>query len=112
MKYGCQKHPDLMTYMIAFYFLTSLQSCQKLNKYFRLKIFLLYSKNGKYELIVSAERRIKVLDEHLFMWEQYEKHKVIRRQLDKMKPGKKDSLGRSMKQRLPFTKLPPGIWKN
>lgn len=39
--------------------------------------------------IVSAERRIKVLDEHLSMWEQYEKHKGIRRQLDKVKPGKK-----------------------
>lgn len=45
-----------------------------------------YDLRGK---IVSAERRIKVLGEHLFMWEQYEKHKGIRRQLDKVKPGKK-----------------------
>ena len=45
-----------------------------------------YDLRGK---IVSAERRIKVLDEHLSMWEQYEKHKGIRRQLDKVKPGKK-----------------------
>lgn len=46
-----------------------------------------------YELrgqIVSGERRRKVLDEHLKMWEQYEKHKGIRRQLDKVKPGKRD----------------------
>ena len=45
-----------------------------------------YDLRGK---IVSAERRIKVLDEHLSMWEQYEKHKGIRRQLDKVKQGKK-----------------------
>ncbi len=46
-----------------------------------------------YELrgqIVSGERRRKKLDEHLKMWEQYEKHKGIRRQLDKVKPGKRD----------------------
>ena len=45
-----------------------------------------YDLRGK---IVSTERRIKVLDEHLSMWEQYEEHKGIRRQLDKVKPGKK-----------------------
>ncbi len=45
-----------------------------------------YDLRGK---IVSAERRIKVLDEHLSMWEQYEKHKGIRRQHDKVKQGKK-----------------------
>ncbi len=46
-----------------------------------------------YELrgqIVSGERRRKTLDEHLKMWAQYEKHKGIRRQLDKVKPGKRD----------------------
>ena len=37
-----------------------------------------YDLRGK---IVSAERRIKVLDEHLSMWEQYEKNKGIRRPL-------------------------------
>ena len=47
-----------------------------------------YDLRGK---IVSAERRIKVLDGHLSMWEQYEKHKGIRRQLDKVKPGKKEA---------------------
>jgi len=50
--------------------------------------------NGAYyELrgqIVSGERRRKELDEHLKMWAQYEKHKGIRRQLDKVKPGKRD----------------------
>lgn len=45
-----------------------------------------YSLRGK---IVTAERRIKVLDEHLSMWEKYERNKGIRRQFDKMKPGKK-----------------------
>ena len=45
-----------------------------------------YSLRGK---IVTAERRIKVLDEHLSMWEKYERNKGTRRQLDKMKPGKK-----------------------
>ena len=45
-----------------------------------------YDPRGK---IVSAERRIKALDEHLSMWEQYEKNKSIRRQLDKVEPGKK-----------------------
>ena len=45
-----------------------------------------YALRGK---IVTAERRIKVLDEHLSMWEKYERNKGTRRQLDKMKPGKK-----------------------
>ena len=45
-----------------------------------------YSLRGK---IVTAERRIKVLDEHLSMWEKYERNKGTRRQFDKMKPGKK-----------------------
>ncbi len=40
--------------------------------------------------IVSGERRLKVLDEHLKMWAQYEKHKGTRRQLDKVKPGKRE----------------------
>ena len=39
--------------------------------------------------IVTAERRIKVLDERLSMWEKYERNKGTRRQFDKMKPGKK-----------------------
>lgn len=33
---------------------------------------------------------MKVLDEHLKMWAQYEKYKGTRRQLDKVKPGKRD----------------------
>ncbi|MFG6336438.1 MAG: MobA/MobL family protein [Lachnospiraceae bacterium] len=45
-----------------------------------------YALRGK---IVTAERRIKVLDEHLSMWEKYERNKGTRRQFDKMKPGKK-----------------------
>ena len=45
-----------------------------------------YSLRGK---IVTAERRIKVLGEHLSMWEKYERNKGTRRQFDKMKPGKK-----------------------
>ena len=40
--------------------------------------------------IVSGERRLKVLDEHLKMWAQYEKHKGTRRQLEKVKPGKRE----------------------
>ncbi|WP_269477191.1 MobQ family relaxase [Hominibacterium faecale] len=40
--------------------------------------------------IVSGERRLKVLDEHLKMWAQYEKHKGTRRQLDKVKPEKRE----------------------
>ena len=45
-----------------------------------------YSLRGK---IVTAERRIKVLGEHLSMWEKYERNKGTHRQFDKMKPGKK-----------------------
>ena len=45
-----------------------------------------YSLRGK---IVTAERRIKVLDEHLSTWEKYERNKGTRRQFNKMKPGKK-----------------------
>ena len=44
-----------------------------------------YSLRGK---IVTAERRIKVLDEHISIWEKYERNKGTRRQFDKMKPGK------------------------
>ena len=40
--------------------------------------------------IVSGERQIKKLEEHIAMYEQYEKHKGIRRQLDKVKPGKRN----------------------
>lgn len=40
--------------------------------------------------IVSGERRMKVLDEHLKMWAQYKKHKGTRCQLDKVKPGKRE----------------------
>ena len=43
-----------------------------------------YDLRGK---IVTAEKRLKVLDEYLSMWEKYEKHKSVRRQSDRMKPG-------------------------
>ena len=43
-----------------------------------------YDLRGK---IVAAEKRLKVLDEHLSMWEKYEKHKAVRRQSDRMKTG-------------------------
>ena len=46
-----------------------------------------YDLRGK---IVSAERRIAVLDERLEMWAQYEKFKPIRQKLDKLKPGKRE----------------------
>ncbi len=40
--------------------------------------------------IVSAERRLAVLDERLEMWAQYEKYKPIRQKLDKVKPGRRE----------------------
>jgi len=40
--------------------------------------------------IVSAERRLAVLDERLEMWAQYEKYKPIRQKLNKVKPGKRE----------------------
>lgn len=43
-----------------------------------------YDLRGK---IVTAEKRLKVLDEHVSMWEKYEKHKAVSRQSDRMKPG-------------------------
>ncbi len=46
-----------------------------------------YDLRGK---IVSAERRLSVLDERLEMWAQYEKYKPIRQKLDKAKPGKRE----------------------
>ena len=45
-----------------------------------------YSLRGK---IVTAERRIKVLDEHLSTWEKYERNKGTRRQFDKMNVGRR-----------------------
>ena len=46
-----------------------------------------YDLRGK---IVSAERRLAVLDERLEMWTQYQQHKPIRQKLDKLKPGKRE----------------------
>ena len=46
-----------------------------------------YDLRGK---IVSAERRLAVLDERLEVWAQYEKYKPIRQKLDKVKPGKRE----------------------
>lgn len=40
--------------------------------------------------IVSGERQIKKLEEHISMYEQYEKHKGICRQLKKVKPEKRE----------------------
>ncbi len=40
--------------------------------------------------ITSCERRMKTLDERLSLWEQYEKYKHVRKQLDKIKPGKRE----------------------
>ena len=46
-----------------------------------------YDLRGK---IVSAERRLAILDERLEMWGQYEKYKPIRQKLDKVKPGRRE----------------------
>ena len=46
-----------------------------------------YDLRGK---IVSAERRIAVLEERLSMFQQYEKYKAIHRQYAKMKPAKQE----------------------
>lgn len=40
--------------------------------------------------IVTAERRIATLTERLETWAQYEQHKPIRRQLDKLKPRQRE----------------------
>ncbi len=51
-------------------------------------------KNNEYyalrKQIVERENRISVLNEHLTMWDMYEENKQIRRQLDKVKPKKRD----------------------
>ena len=46
-----------------------------------------YDLRGK---IVSAERRLAVLNERLEMWTQYQKYKPIRQKLDKLKPRKQE----------------------
>ncbi len=40
--------------------------------------------------ITNCERRMKALDERLELWEQYEKYKPVRKQLDKVKPSKRE----------------------
>ena len=40
--------------------------------------------------IVSAERQIAKLNEHLSMWEQYSKNKAIHKRLSNIKPGMRD----------------------
>ncbi len=51
-------------------------------------------KNDKYyavrKQIVERENRLKILDERLKMWETYEENKPIRKQIDEMKPKKRD----------------------
>ncbi|NBI11332.1 conjugal transfer protein TraA [Colidextribacter sp. OB.20] len=46
-----------------------------------------YDLRGK---IVSKERRISALTEHLEMWAQYQKYKPVRQKLDKATPGKRE----------------------
>ena len=46
-----------------------------------------YDLRGK---IVKTERRLAALDKRLEMWAQYEKYKLIRQKLDKVKPGKRE----------------------
>lgn len=40
--------------------------------------------------IVSTERRISALSEHLSMWEQYQKYKTVHKQYAKIKQGKRE----------------------
>lgn len=40
--------------------------------------------------IVNREKQIKVLENHLTMWEMYERNKYVRKQLDNVKPRKRD----------------------
>ncbi len=40
--------------------------------------------------IVDREKQIKVLENHLTMWEMYERNKYVRKQFDNMKPRKRD----------------------
>jgi len=40
--------------------------------------------------IVSTERRIAVLSEHLSMWEQYQEHRAVCKKYTKVKPGKRE----------------------
>ncbi len=40
--------------------------------------------------ITSCERRMKILDERLELWGQYERYKPVRKQLDKIKSTKRD----------------------
>ena len=43
--------------------------------------------------IRTTERRLAALTERLEMWAQYEQHKGTRRQLDSLKPGKREKFG-------------------
>ncbi len=64
-----------------------IQSITELRQYIK-------DKNSDYytvrKQIVERESRISILDENLKMWEMYEENKQIRRQLDKVKPKKRD----------------------
>ncbi len=40
--------------------------------------------------ITTCERRMKTLDERLSLWEQYERYKPVWKQLDKVKPSKRE----------------------
>ena len=72
-----------------FYFLQSngIQSMQQLHEKIVDMNAHYYDLRGK---IASAERRIAVLTERGEMWAQYNRYKAIRKQLDKVKPAKRE----------------------
>ncbi len=64
-----------------------IQSMPELHQYIKKKNSEYYALRKQ---IVERENRISILNEHLKMWQIYEKNKQIRRQLDEVKPRKRD----------------------
>jgi len=85
--YGKAKVLKQSTALFNFLHSSGITSMQQLHEKISAINGAYYDLRGQ---IVSGEHRMKVLDEHLKMWMQYEKHKGTRRQFDKVKPGKRE----------------------
>ena len=73
--------------LVAFLQLNGITSMQELYEKVSAMNSNYYDLRGK---VVSAERRLAVLEERLEMWAQYQQQKPIRQKLDNLKPSKRE----------------------
>lgn len=87
-RYGKLKTLKENAALFAFLQEKGITSMQSLHETVSTENHAYYELRGR---IVSAERQIAELNQRLAMWKQYEQYKPVRRQLDSVKPRKKDA---------------------